>query len=503
MERFINLRHVTTREAPDDVSLIVEEKSDSVSFEKRSVPDPVKVDVAFDKSLGILSFITDYGIFQASGFLTQDSLGTGKQGRRGRRGRDGPRGKDGFEGRTGKPGCAGPQGNPGIDGEPGLDGEDGPMGALGQIGCPGDKGPTGPMGPTGPTGPEGARGSPGLSCLIGPTGDIGPTPIEHVVISTTEPTDPLVYLWGQPVSGVDEPDPELPVDPGTVEPLNATLASRSITMQPGSDGFYMGIASFAPQNISGGRGPFVYRWSGDFESDGEVNPFETGTTAQNINLRARTTIPSGQTKTLTGNIVLQITDQGDNNRVLTLQATYTFRATNSATNPLPPGGGGGCIVYGMQVELSPNRAINIEHVHPGDVLVGLEIDGLPDTSYGDDSVHLDWYTINLNAVDTEVTVNHRKTAIYKQYYHINNELKITIEETLLGKRGDVWSFIRVADLRVGDVLYHKTGDRPVTSIEVVDEEVRTVTLNVETSDTFYVQGYLAHNRDSPGFDIKR
>lgn len=503
MERSIRLNHVRTREAPDDVSLIVQEKTDTVSFERREIADPVKIDVAFDKRLGILSFVTDYGIYQASGFLTQDSLGTGKRGRRGKRGTDGKRGADGREGREGKPGCAGPQGNPGVIGEGGLDGEDGPQGALGQMGCPGDKGPTGPLGPIGPTGPDGARGSPGLSCLIGPVGDIGPTPIQNVVISETEPEDILVYLWGQPISDVDEPDPVLPVDPGVVEPLNATLADRSVTLQAGTDGFYMGTASFAPQNLSGGRGPFTYRWSGDFETDTNVNPFETGTTSQNINLHARTTINSGTTKTVTGTITLQITDQGDSNRVLTLSAVYTFRGTNSSTRPPWDGGGGGCIVYGMRVELAPNRLIPIEQVYAGDVLVGLEIDGLPDTSHGDNTVHLGWYTSNLNAHDTEVVINHRKNDTYKQFYRINNELELTLEETLLAKRLNVWSFIRVIDLKIGDILYHKTGEKAITSIDIIDREVRTVTLNVETSDTFYVEGYLVHNRDYEGNIIKR
>ena len=86
-------------------------------------------------------------------------------------------------------------------------------------------GPPGPQGPAGPTGPSGANGTIGVDGATGPTGPVGPpgpnavsadagnaavlgtdslifvpapaVAPNEVVVSATQPTDPVVEIWIQ------------------------------------------------------------------------------------------------------------------------------------------------------------------------------------------------------------------------------------------------------------------------------------------------------------------
>ena len=92
---------------------------------------------------------------------------------------------------VGPPGPQGPQGPAGPQGATGPAGPTGPQGATGSTGpagVKGDTGATGSQGPPGSTGPEGPAG---------PQGEIGPA---EVFVGETEPTDPTVLLWYNPVA---------------------------------------------------------------------------------------------------------------------------------------------------------------------------------------------------------------------------------------------------------------------------------------------------------------
>lgn len=499
MTRSINLNHLNSRAGFDDTKLVVEPKSNQVSYEPISTINPSKIETAYDAKNGVLSVITEYGIFEASGFLTPAGLGTGPRGKRGPRGKKGRDGRAGFEGREGKPGCDGPMGPIGPKGYAGLDAEDGPQGSMGLIGCGGEVGPTGMMGPTGPTGPQGPRGLAGSSCLIGETGDKGPTPYEYVVISDTEPTDPLVYIWARPYT-VDEG--EVPIEPGIIEPMVGSIPSRSITLSPTAGSYYEGVAAYSLTGFSGGKGPFTYKWSGDFESDSTLNTSETGTTSSNMNIKCRVYIAQGQTVDKQGNVTLTITDLGDGNKTLVLTGTYRFRGTNSSSGG-GGGGGGGCIVYGMRINLNTIHSQVVENIMNGDQLLGLDINGLPDSSI-DEKGYLYWSARELESAPVYVNVAQAIRSTYTAYYVINNVLKITLEEPVLTLRNSEWSFIRVKDLIVGDKLYHISGNPvAIETIEVVEGEVKVCSLNVEHVDTYFVEGFLVHNRDSGSVVIKR
>lgn len=498
-DRTLDLELLSTTKGFDGQTARVPSLSSEVEFSEDQRPDTNSLEFAFEPKSGTLIAVTSYGVFSASGFLTKDSLGTGPSGRKGKRGLDGATGAAGFEGREGKTGCPGIPGKPGVVGIAGLDAEDGPRGPVGVCGCYGDEGPTGVMGPMGPTGPDGPAGAPGSSCLVGPDGDVGPKPIEVVVVSDIEPTDTLVHLWAQPVN-VDTGDP---TNPEVIEPLKGSIADQNITLSPVSGDFYEGTAAFVLAGFSGGKGPFTYNWTGDWSTmSPEIIVSQTGTSSTNFNLNARIYIARGASVTKSGKTRLTITDTGDNNKTLAVEANFSFSGRNSSTGTPDPGGGGGggggCIVFGEPVYVSASKTIPIEEALDGSTLVGLRIDGLPDSTFNADAF-LPWASSSLNAQTTPVTVVNAAHSTHTNHYLINGELRLTSEEHLLANRKGYWTFIRIKDLRVGDSLYHISGQsKPVESIERIEGLVRVVSLNVETADTFFVRGYLLHNIDDGG-----
>jgi len=107
----------------------------------------------------------------------------------------GPQGPAGPQGATGPAGPTGPQG---------ATGSTGPAGVKGDTGATGSQGPPGPTGPEGPAGAQGATGADstvpgpqGLQGPAGPQGEVGPA---EVFVGETEPTDPTVLLWYNPVA---------------------------------------------------------------------------------------------------------------------------------------------------------------------------------------------------------------------------------------------------------------------------------------------------------------
>lgn len=495
-DTYVNLQNVAAEQGYDGQKAIVPGSSELIDYEAPLVAKSSSYEFAWDSVRGALTFITPDGTFEASGFLTQSNLGRGKVGKKGLPGRKGRDGYAGFEGRKGKVGCAGIPGVMGIQGEPGLDAEDGPRGPVGPLGCGGDEGPTGPMGIMGATGPAGARGARGSSCLIGPTGPTGPTPITSVVFSDSEPTNPLVYIWGQLVTV----DTGLPTNPVIIEQMRGSIPSRAMTLSHVGGDFYEGIAAFTLDNFSGGKGPFEYKWTGDFLTMApNVYIYQTGDTSTNMNLRCRVYVAPGTSEVREGQVILTIKDTGDQNKTLTLTGTFKFSANNAATPPTNPpggGGGGGCIPYGQTISAG-RRKVLVESVYEADTVDSVRIAGLPDSS--DNDQFLVWTTTNFKAEYEAAVVMTAKHSSFGRFIRLNGTVTLTSDENILIQRNGVCYFERMYRVVVGDKIYHESGQfHDVTKVEIIEDQKPVVSLNVETTDVFFVSGYLIHNLDNQG-----
>ena len=146
----------------------------SLSYEKGSVPDPVKNWI--EQAQAELEN-TRKALNKAQNFVLslKEMLDKGElNGRPGATGLQGPQGEKGDPGKDGEPGATGPQGPQGEKGDPGKDGEPGATGPQGPQGEKGDPGKDGEPGATGPQGPQGEKGDPGKDGEPGATGPQGP-----------------------------------------------------------------------------------------------------------------------------------------------------------------------------------------------------------------------------------------------------------------------------------------------------------------------------------------
>ena len=133
----------------------------SLSYEKGSVPDPVKnwieqAQAELENTRKALNKAQNF-VFGLKEMLDKGEL----NGRPGATGPQGPQGEKGDPGKDGEPGATGPQGPQGEKGDPGKDGEPGATGPQGPQGEKGDPGKEGEPGATGPQGPQGEKGDPG------------------------------------------------------------------------------------------------------------------------------------------------------------------------------------------------------------------------------------------------------------------------------------------------------------------------------------------------------
>jgi len=83
---------------------------------------------------------------------------------------------------------------------------------------------------------------------------------------------------------------------------------------------------------------------------------------------------------------------------------------------------------------------------------------------------------------------------YGQYYIINDTIKITYEHIIPAKQNDVWKFITVEDLNVGDMIVDENLQNILVYSKVlVEDQVETVSINIENKDIYFVEGLMAHN----------
>lgn len=176
-------------------------------------------------------------------------------------------------------------------------------------------------------------------------------------------------------------------------------------------------------------------------------------------------------------------------------AVLSIRSTAPSSTPsregvVAGGSGGGCFTRNTLITLSSGAQIPISNVRRGDVVRSMNLSGL------NPEVEEAWrqfaqgtiQATSADAVVKEVLINQ-----FGYYYVINGELEVTYEHPLLAKRGNVWRFMMVQDLRPGDYLFKNGGAVLIRTIDRVDTPIQTWNLNVEPFDLYLANGYVAHN----------
>jgi hypothetical protein len=190
-------------------------------------------------------------------------------------------------------------------------------------------------------------------------------------------------------------------------------------------------------------------------------------------------------------------------------ATTTPPADTTAPTSLPLGDGYGyggfCFVFGTKITMADGSFKNIEDLKLGDELLTFNIPGLPSTDNPEDWSPESTWSTDSTANFTKVTtkVSSIGTGTWYRHYLINGQYRVTGEHYIFVKRNDVYQFVQVAYLKVGDAFL--TADKTeieLTNIELVQVMASTVALDVEDNDMYFADGILAHNLRAPVSQVK-
>lgn len=204
----------------------------------------------------------------------------------------------------------------------------------------------------------------------------------------------------------------------------------------------------------------------------------------------------------------------DYDALAALEASYaqpSVPAAEASPGSVPyntgPGsfGGGTCFLFGTKITMADGSFKNIEDLKLGDELLTFNIPGLPSTDNPEDwSPESTWSTDSTsNFTKTTTKVSYVETGTWWRHHVINGQYRVTGEHWLFVKRNDVYQFVQVAYLKVGD--FFLTPDKTeieITNIELIHVTASTVALDVEDNDMYFADGILAHNLRAPVSQIK-
>ena len=154
-----------------------------------------------------------------------------------------------------------------------------------------------------------------------------------------------------------------------------------------------------------------------------------------------------------------------------------------------------CLTIDSPVTLADGTIVEAGDLNEGDTLKGFSIGGL---SVDSDGTFLDWSTNSLSTTPKDVTIVNLTYSFASRYYDINNgEVTATAEHPMLVKdsvSGD-YLFKEMFNLVVGDKLVKgDNSEVEITSIEIVEKTTEIVSIDVESEDTYMVNGYITHNK---------
>jgi len=154
-----------------------------------------------------------------------------------------------------------------------------------------------------------------------------------------------------------------------------------------------------------------------------------------------------------------------------------------------------CLTIDSPVTLADGTIVEAGDLNEGDLLKGFSIGGL---SVDSDGTFLDWSSNSLSTTPKDVTIVNLTYSFASRYYDVNSgEVTATAEHPMLVKdsaSGD-YLFKEMFNLVVGDKLVK--GDNTevdITSIEIVEKTTEIVSIDVESEDTYMVNGYITHNK---------
>ena len=159
-----------------------------------------------------------------------------------------------------------------------------------------------------------------------------------------------------------------------------------------------------------------------------------------------------------------------------------------------------CLTIDSPVMLADGTIIEAGDLNEGDVLKGYSIDGLGTDS---DNNFFNWSNTDLTPIEKDVTIVGLTYSFASRYYDVNGgEITATAEHPMLVKDSvdGKYRFKEMFNLLVGDKLIKGSGEEvEITSVETVQKTSEIVSIDVESEDTYMVNGYITHNKGGNTF----
>ena len=156
-----------------------------------------------------------------------------------------------------------------------------------------------------------------------------------------------------------------------------------------------------------------------------------------------------------------------------------------------------CLTIDSEVTLSDGTIIEVGDLEEGDVLRGFAINTLGE----DESQFLDWSVDTLSTTAQDVSVTSLIYSFSNRHYDINGgQVTATGEHPMLVKDATdgKYRFLEMFNISTDDKLIREIDgvitEVDITSVDVITKTSEIVSIDVETNDTYLVNGYITHNK---------
>lgn len=180
-------------------------------------------------------------------------------------------------------------------------------------------------------------------------------------------------------------------------------------------------------------------------------------------------------------------------KIIAKDAVGNVSDFSNEINHITPESGPFCFVEGTLISLADGTYKTIESLGLNELLLSAEIETLNDTN--DVTRLYKWSSdyLSENRITSPVTKISAQTAD-KTIIINNGLLEATPSHSQLIQRDEVWKFVPLSDVIVGDSLYTIEGNIiPITSISVNHEKRKIYPLTLNPSHTYFANGILTHN----------
>ena len=165
-------------------------------------------------------------------------------------------------------------------------------------------------------------------------------------------------------------------------------------------------------------------------------------------------------------------------------------STHVIQPPFSFGGGDPCLSPDTPITMADGTFKELGDLVLGDDVMSYKLVGLKDDETNVDT----WQSDIIDGELTSSKVIRLVNGTYKDYYIINNIMKITFEHHVFIFRDDIYKFIPIKDVVIGDFLWsEELGHIEITTKEYINIEHPFITLDVEETDVYFAHGMLVHN----------